>query len=138
MQTKNKLNEAWNDLNLNIYINFKYAKRKILTNLFQFAKFMWNLQYSHLPILLFARNFIAKLYYRLHSNLKTLQWIQQLVCQDSIIFEVNQPTLNHFGQEIREKVKDNLIRVLANRLDHMNDVVAKLSMRLSWLAFCVR
>lgn len=54
-----------------------------------------------------------------------------IAIQDSIVFEVNQPTLNHFGQEIREKVKDNLIRVLANRLDHMNDVVAKLSMRLA-------
>ncbi len=50
---------------------------------------------------------------------------------DSIVFEVNQPTLKHFGQDIREKVKDNLIRILANRLDHMNDVVAKLSNRLS-------
>ena len=50
---------------------------------------------------------------------------------DSIVFEVNQPTLKHFGQDIREKVKDNLIRILANRLDHMNDVVAKLSNRLA-------
>lgn len=48
----------------------------------------------------------------------------------SILFEVTQPTLKHFGQSIREKIKDNLIRVLANRLDHMNDVVAKLGSRL--------
>lgn len=49
---------------------------------------------------------------------------------DSIVFEVDRPTLKHFDQGIREKVKDNLIRVLVNRLDHMNDVVAKLSERL--------
>jgi serine/threonine-protein kinase len=50
---------------------------------------------------------------------------------DSIVFEVDQPTLTHFDQGIREKIKDNLIRVLVSRLDHMNDVVAKLSHRIA-------
>ena len=50
---------------------------------------------------------------------------------DSIVFEVDQPTLKHFDQGIREKIKDNLIRVLVSRLDHMNDVVAKLSHRFA-------
>lgn len=49
---------------------------------------------------------------------------------DSIVFEVDRPTLKHFDPGIREKVKDNLIRVLVNRLDHMNEVVAKLSERI--------
>jgi serine/threonine-protein kinase len=50
---------------------------------------------------------------------------------DCIVFEVDRPTLTHFDQNIREKVKDNLIRVLVNRLDHMNDVIAKLSERFA-------
>lgn len=50
---------------------------------------------------------------------------------DSIVFEVDRVTLKHFDASIREKLKDNLIKVLVNRLEHMNDVVAKLSQRIA-------
>ena len=49
---------------------------------------------------------------------------------DSIVFEVDQVTLKHFDTGIREKIKDKLIEVMVQRLDHMNDLVAKLSNRL--------
>ena len=44
-----------------------------------------------------------------------------------IIFEIDRPTLNILDVSIREKLKDNIIKVLVNRLDRMNEQVAKLS-----------
>ncbi|MFT7244407.1 MAG: CRP/FNR family cyclic AMP-dependent transcriptional regulator [Candidatus Azotimanducaceae bacterium] len=49
---------------------------------------------------------------------------------DSIVFEVDRPTLMHMDINIREKLKDNLIHVLVKRLDHMNDLVSKMSLRV--------
>lgn len=44
-----------------------------------------------------------------------------------IIFEIDRPTLNILDISIREKLKDNIIKVLVKRLDQMNEQVAKLS-----------
>ena len=43
---------------------------------------------------------------------------------NSIVFEIDKPTLEHLDVNIREKLKDNIIKVLVERLDHMNSVVA--------------
>lgn len=42
----------------------------------------------------------------------------------SIVFELDKPTLKHLQPQIREKLKDNIIKVLINRLDDMNKRVA--------------
>ena len=49
---------------------------------------------------------------------------------DSIVFGVDRRTLTHMDVNIREKLKDNLIHVLVKRLDHMNDLVGKMSLRV--------
>ena len=43
-----------------------------------------------------------------------------------IIFEIDRPTLNNLDISIREKLKDNIILVLVQRLDHLNEMVARL------------
>lgn len=48
-----------------------------------------------------------------------------------IIFEVDRPTLNNMDINIREKLKNNLIYVLVNRLDRMNDLVSRLSLQIA-------
>lgn len=50
---------------------------------------------------------------------------------DCIVFEIDYPTLKHMDIKVREKLKDNLIEILVNRLDHMNDLVTKLSLRIA-------
>tara|TARA_R110002072_G_scaffold113986_4_gene243899 strand:- start:17235 stop:17702 length:468 start_codon:yes stop_codon:yes gene_type:complete len=50
---------------------------------------------------------------------------------DCILFEIDRPTLQHMDAPIREKLKDNLIDVLVNRLNHMNDLVTRLSLRIA-------
>lgn len=49
---------------------------------------------------------------------------------DCIVFEIDRPTLKHMDINIRERLKDNLIHILVRRLDHMNDLVSKLSARI--------
>ena len=45
---------------------------------------------------------------------------------DCIIFEIDRPTLKHMDIKVRERLKDQLVHILVNRLDHMNNLVAKL------------
>ncbi len=45
----------------------------------------------------------------------------------TIVFEINRPTLNNLDPRVREKLKDNIISVLASRLTRMNETVIKLS-----------
>ena len=48
----------------------------------------------------------------------------------SIIFEIDQPTLKFLDPGIREKLKDNIIQVLVDRLDTMNKQVVALSAQI--------
>lgn len=45
----------------------------------------------------------------------------------TIIFEIDKPTLKFLDAGIREKLKDNIIKVLVKRLDAMNKQVVALS-----------
>lgn len=45
----------------------------------------------------------------------------------TIIFEVNRATLNNLDLPVREKLKDNIISVLASRITRMNEAVIELS-----------
>jgi CRP/FNR family cyclic AMP-dependent transcriptional regulator len=45
----------------------------------------------------------------------------------TILFEIDKATLKHMTSPIREKLKDNIIKVLVERLDHMNQRVIELS-----------
>jgi len=46
--------------------------------------------------------------------------------EDCIVFEIDKATLNHLDICIREKLKDNIIKVLVNRLDKLNETIVKL------------
>lgn len=50
---------------------------------------------------------------------------------DCIVFEIDRPTLKHMDTRLRDRLKDNLIQILVRRLDHMNDLVSKLSVRIA-------
>ena len=45
----------------------------------------------------------------------------------TIVFEIDKPTLKFLDPAIREKLKDNIIKVLVQRLDFMNKQVLALS-----------
>ncbi|MFT5209654.1 MAG: CRP/FNR family cyclic AMP-dependent transcriptional regulator [Flavobacterium sp.] len=47
--------------------------------------------------------------------------------EDCIVFEIDRATLTHLEISIREKLKDNIIKVLINRLDHLNETIVNLS-----------
>lgn len=47
--------------------------------------------------------------------------------EDCIIFEIDKATLKHLDISIREKLKDNIIKVLVNRLDRLNETIVKLT-----------
>jgi CRP/FNR family cyclic AMP-dependent transcriptional regulator len=50
---------------------------------------------------------------------------------DCIVFEIDRPTLKMMDIKVRERLKDNIIHILVRRLDHMNDLVSKLSARVA-------
>ncbi len=62
----------------------------------------------------------------LTSSPRTTSVVAESNC---IVFEIDKPTLNHLDVAIREKLKDNIIKVLVKRLDHMNETVARLSIK---------
>lgn len=45
----------------------------------------------------------------------------------TIVFEVNRATLQNLDLPVREKLKDNIISVLASRITRMNETVIRLS-----------
>ncbi|MFT7686857.1 MAG: CRP/FNR family cyclic AMP-dependent transcriptional regulator [Candidatus Azotimanducaceae bacterium] len=47
--------------------------------------------------------------------------------EDCIVFEIDRATLTYLDIAIREKLKDNIIKVLVNRLDHLNKTIVQLN-----------
>jgi len=72
---------------------------------------------------LFPGNFFGEVSF-LTDRPRTTSVVAECSC---IIFEIDRPTLNHLEISIREKLKDNIIQVMVQRLDLMNETVARLS-----------